>query len=53
MQTLLEQELQRPENCGRILITPGGSEENRACVARLREFGPLVVIKGTEAALWE
>ncbi len=53
LQVLLEQELQRPENCGRILITPGGSESDLSCVARLREFGPLVVIKGTEAALWE
>ena len=53
IQTLLEQELQQPGNCGRILITPGGGETDLGCVARLREFGPLVVIKGTEAALWE
>ncbi len=53
LQVLLEQELQRPESCGRILITPGGSEADSAYVARLREFGPLVVIKGTEAALWQ
>lgn len=53
LQTLLEQELQRPESCGRILITPGGNESSLGCVVRLREFGPLVVIKGTEAALWE
>ena len=48
---LLEQELQRPECSGRIVITPGGNEVSQ--IRRLQEFGPLLVFKGTEVAPWE
>lgn len=48
---LLEQELQRPECSGRIVITPGGTELRQ--IQRLREFGPLLVLRGTEVASWE
>lgn len=50
---MLEKELQRPESCGRILITPGGSEADSRLLARLRENGPLTVLKGTEVSRWE
>ena len=50
LQVLLEQELQRPECSGRIVITPGGSETRQ--IQRLREFGPLLVLKGTEVGPW-
>ena len=53
LQTLLEQELQRPESSGRILITPGGNELSTHATARLREHGPLLVLKGTEASQWD
>jgi len=53
LSVFLEKELQRPERCGRILITPGGSETDTKMLMRLREHGPLLVLKGTEVAQWE
>lgn len=45
---LLSQELQQVGRSGRILITPGGSEENSRLLSRMGEAEGLLVIRGKE-----
>lgn len=45
---LLEQELQQVDRSGRILITPGGSEEASRFLLRMRQAEGLLVIRGKE-----
>ena len=53
LERLLEKELQRPGQHGRVLITPGGSEEETRQLQRLREAGSLLVITAAEVAQWQ
>lgn len=48
---LLEQELQQTGHSGRILITPGGSEEANRFLLRMRQAEGLLVIRGKDICL--
>lgn len=51
LEQLLEQELQQVGRSGRILITPGGSEEHNRFLPRMNQAEGMLVIRGKEACL--